>query len=248
LIERDGISSISTSATVSASPIGQIARTIQLQAGVNTHISIGLGQLRSAVQVATPSVELSLKHPVTVSSVANESLGANAVDGDETTRWSSAYKDNEWIYVDLGNSKTINEIKLDWEHAAGKDYDMEVSDDATTWKTVKSVTNNSSMAGWIIRPQCQRPLRQDQLQGAHYGIWFFTVGNFRFLVVGSFAFSRLQGLAFFAVGMKLRDAGIKNQICLILSYQEISLKNQNPNLIFIPASRNFMPTAKNARP
>src|SRR5882724_1345449 len=151
LIERDGISSISTSATVSASPIGQIARTIQLQAGVNTHISIGLGQLRSAVQVATPSVELSLKHPVTVSSVANESLGANAVDGDETTRWSSAYKDNEWIYVDLGNSKTINEIKLDWEHAAGKDYDMEVSDDATTWKTVKSVTNNSSM-GWLDYP------------------------------------------------------------------------------------------------
>jgi alpha-L-fucosidase 2 len=46
LIERDGINSINTSATVSASPIGQIARTIQLQAGVSTHVSIGLGQLR----------------------------------------------------------------------------------------------------------------------------------------------------------------------------------------------------------
>ncbi len=180
LIERDGINSINTSATVSASPIGQIARTIQLQAGVSTHVSIGLGQLRSAVQVATPSVELSLKHPVTVSSVADECPGANAVDGDETTRWSSAYNDNEWIYVDLGDSKTINEVKLDWEHAAGKDYDIEVSDDATTWTTVKSVTNNSGL-GWLDYPGLNAKGRYVRINGktrtTEYGfsLWEFQV-------------------------------------------------------------------------
>jgi hypothetical protein len=64
LIERDGIENISigapntwlqklsqwwhgvSNATISNSPLGEIARTIQLQAGVSTRITIGLGQFR----------------------------------------------------------------------------------------------------------------------------------------------------------------------------------------------------------
>jgi len=47
LIERDGINTINTRATVSPSPLGQIARVIHLQAGVSTSVTIGLGQAKS---------------------------------------------------------------------------------------------------------------------------------------------------------------------------------------------------------
>ena len=47
--------------------------------------------------------------------------------------------------------KISTDIKLDWEHAAGKDYDLEVSDDAKTWTPVKSVRGNTQI-GWLDYP------------------------------------------------------------------------------------------------
>ena len=45
---------------------------------------------------------------------------ANAVDGRGNTRWSSKRTDNEWLLVDLGAPKTVAQIQLDWEAAAGR--------------------------------------------------------------------------------------------------------------------------------
>lgn len=70
--------------------------------------------------------------------------GANfAFDGDLTTRWASNYNDSEWIAVDLGARYTIDQIELVWETAYGKDYELQTSDDATTWTTIRSVRNNT---------------------------------------------------------------------------------------------------------
>ena len=71
--------------------------------------------------------------------------------GNPGTRWSSESTDNQWINVDLGSSKKISEVKLDWETATAKDYDIEVSDDANSWTAVKSITDNSA-TGWLDYP------------------------------------------------------------------------------------------------
>jgi hypothetical protein len=68
-----------------------------------------------------------------VSSPAPKQPAKNAVDGNTGTRWESAYSDPQWIYVDLGAVKTITEVRIDWQHAAAKDYHVDVSNDATTW-------------------------------------------------------------------------------------------------------------------
>jgi hypothetical protein len=62
------------------------------------------------------------------------------IDGSMTTRWSSNFNDNEWIYVDLGSVKTVTEVKLSWEAAYGKNYTIDVSNDHVTWTTIKTVT------------------------------------------------------------------------------------------------------------
>jgi hypothetical protein len=90
---------------------------------------------------------LALNKPVTVSSTENgQSLGSAAVDGNATTRWSSAFADPQWLYVDLGASYNVNRVKLTWEAAYGKDFLVQVSTDATNWTTLKTVTGNTSLS------------------------------------------------------------------------------------------------------
>lgn len=158
LIERSGIKALQSDAPSGVSPLGDIARIVHLKAGISTPLSIALGELRPH------KLNLALNQPVVASSTADSSPPANAVDEDATTRWSSAYTNREWIYVDLGSERQIDEIKLDWEHAAGRDYDLEVSDDAQNWTTVKSVQGNAA-GGWLDYPDLNAHGRYVRMNG-----------------------------------------------------------------------------------
>lgn len=57
----------------------------------------------------------------------------NAIDGDLSTRWSTEFSDPQWICIDLGKNYTINRIKLTWESAYGRTYNIEVSADSADW-------------------------------------------------------------------------------------------------------------------
>lgn len=93
------------------------------------------------------AADLALHRPTTASSSEVPSLGPeNATDGDPASRWASAYRDGEWIQVDLGQVQTIRRVLLDWETASGKDYDIQVSDDGTNWKTAAAVRDKPAGA------------------------------------------------------------------------------------------------------
>ena len=80
---------------------------------------------------------LSRNKPVVASSVEDDKYAAaNAVDGQRKSRWSSAFSDNEWIFVDLGEARPIEAIRISWEAAYGKDYALDVSDDAKNWRNI----------------------------------------------------------------------------------------------------------------
>jgi hypothetical protein len=82
-----------------------------------------------------------LNQPATASSTENASFPAsNAVDGNTATRWSSAFSDPQWIQVDLGSSKTICQVTLNWEAAYAKAFQLQTSPDGTTWTTIFSTT------------------------------------------------------------------------------------------------------------
>jgi len=158
LIERDGIDGIKTDATVSDSPLGPIARVIQLKAGVSTPITLELGKLRPHL------TNLALHQPATASSDDGKNLATAVTDDDIGTRWSSKNADDQWIYVDLGSVQKITKVRLDWETAAGKDYDIEVSDDGLSWTTVKSVIDNTK-TGWVEYPDLNTSGRYVRING-----------------------------------------------------------------------------------
>jgi arylsulfatase A-like enzyme len=61
-----------------------------------------------------------------------------AVDGDPATRWSSSFSDPQWIMLDLGRQYGISRVVLNWEMAYGSDYEIQLSDDKITWRTIHS--------------------------------------------------------------------------------------------------------------
>jgi beta-glucanase (GH16 family) len=105
---------------------------------------LALGAL-TQLPVATAAAEpLSQGRPVTTSSTEfTWSGGANAVDGDPGTRWSSTAADNQWIRVDLGSVQAIDRVALDWEAAYASGFRIEVSNDAGTWSTLYSTTTGT---------------------------------------------------------------------------------------------------------
>jgi chitosanase len=88
---------------------------------------------------------LSQGRPVTSSSNEASSLGpGNAVDGNTGTRWASAEGvDPQWIRVDLGATKTVTHVNLNWEAAYGKAYQVQTSPDGGAWTTIFSTTTGN---------------------------------------------------------------------------------------------------------
>ncbi len=59
---------------------------------------------------------------------------------NSSTRWSSAFADNQWWRVDLGSAQSIDSVELNWEAAYARTYKIQVSSDATSFTDVASVT------------------------------------------------------------------------------------------------------------
>ncbi|HYG38265.1 MAG TPA: Ig-like domain-containing protein [Cytophagales bacterium] len=94
----------------------------------------------------TQSSNLALNKPVTVSSLETSAFpGSAAVDGNGSTRWASLYSDPQWIYVDLGANYNINRVKITWEAAYGRDYQVQISGNASDWSSIKTVSGNTAL-------------------------------------------------------------------------------------------------------
>lgn len=100
-----------------------------------------------ALSVFSPAASaqtlLSQGKPVAASSQEGAGMAAAmAVDGNAGTRWGSVFADPQWITVDLGQVASINRVLLNWEAAYGKAYQIQVSDNGTSWSNVYSTTNS----------------------------------------------------------------------------------------------------------
>lgn len=101
-----------------------------------------------------------------------------AVDGDESTRWSSGFSDPQWLRVDLGGACRIERIVLNWENAYGKDYEIRVSADGTAWEVLYSRTGSTGYYDTFTVSGTGRYLMMYGLKrGSDYGysLWEFEV-------------------------------------------------------------------------
>ena len=68
-----------------------------------------------------------------------------ANDGNASTRWSSAFRDNEWWQVDLGAERGVSSVTLTFNQWAWpRTYTIATSPDGKSWKTVASESQSSA--------------------------------------------------------------------------------------------------------
>ena len=74
-------------------------------------------------------VNAALHRPAIASSVeADGFAAANAVDGEVSSRWSSAFNDPQWLQIDLGTAATVCRVIVSWAPAYAKSYQVQLSD------------------------------------------------------------------------------------------------------------------------
>lgn len=133
------------------------------------------------VQPPAPAApNIAYRRPVVVSSTDDAAnAGANAVDANSNTRWSSAYSDHEWIIVDLGAIYDINRVRLVWEVAYARAYQIQVSNDNLNWTTIYSDYNGTGGIDDLTNLRGRgRYVRMYGIQRATqwgYSLWEFEV-------------------------------------------------------------------------
>lgn len=118
-----------------------------------------------AAEEETETTLLSQGKTAVSSSSESEDLSAqNVADGDLNTRWSSAWTDSEWIYIDLGENKFVSNVEFDWEAAYATSYQVQISEDGTNWTTVNEITNGQ---GGKERTDINKNARFVKMQGVN---------------------------------------------------------------------------------
>ncbi len=140
-----------------------------------------LGDPIKPAAAACGTTNVALNKTATASSVEpGTGYTANlAVDGNLSTRWSSAWSDPQWLQVDLGTTQSVCAVTLNWETAYGKAYQIQVSPDASTWTTIYSTTTGTggtqNLNGLSGSGRYIRMYGTARGTGYGYSLWEFQV-------------------------------------------------------------------------
>ncbi len=131
----------------------------------------------SLIVYPAPLVNIALNKTVTVSSLEKAGLeGKNAVDGNFSTRWSSAFSDPQYIIVDLGTVQRLKDIFLYWETAHAKAYQVQISEDNVNYKTIFTESNGDGGIDKIVTTEQGRYLKIYCIQRAtQWGYSLFEI-------------------------------------------------------------------------
>ena len=122
-----------------------ISVTAALLAAAALCLSAPAASAMPAAGAGCGTTNAALGQPATASSLESGQFPASAaVDGNTSTRWSSAWSDPQWLQVDLGSAQSICQVVLDWENPAyATAYQIQVSADAINWTTIYSTTTGA---------------------------------------------------------------------------------------------------------
>lgn len=118
--------------------------------------------------------------PAATSSIESQEFAAAAAfDGNLNTRWSSLPSDNQHINVDLGERFDMCGIRITWEDAYGKDFNIQLSEDGVTWTTQASIRGNNKLVTEFPLDGTGRYVRmQGVARGTVYGYSIFEMEVF----------------------------------------------------------------------
>ena len=107
-------------------------------------LSLAVSGVAIPTEVQAANANLALGKTATANASEASTLGADkAVDGDtssKSSRWASAEAAGpHWVAVDLGETKSIQSVRLFWEMRKATSYRIQVSNDGTEYTDVKVI-------------------------------------------------------------------------------------------------------------
>jgi beta-glucanase (GH16 family) len=150
-------------------------------------LGAGLAGLLAAYFVVTTTnasaaeVVVSQGKPATASSteIAGAYLPAEAVDGNNGTRWASAFSATQWFQVDLGAPTSVSRIAINWEGAYAKAFNIQFSTNGSTYSQAYATTTGAGGQQSIPVSGTARYVRINLTQRAleiyGYSFWEFQV-------------------------------------------------------------------------
>lgn len=112
------------------------------------------------------------------------------MDGDLSplSRWSSAYVNDAWFIVDLGELKDVSKVVIKWQGAYAEKYQLFVSTDKEKWTNVSGGDGTISSKGTLdiiaFDPQEARYVKFQGIKRATvFGNSFFEFEVYGFRII-----------------------------------------------------------------
>ena len=102
---------------------------------------------------------------------------ANAIDGNESTRWSTgaAQAAGQWFQVNLGSAQAFDEVTIDAGPSNGdypRAFTVSVSNDGATWTQVASGNGSAQLVTVTFPSQTAQYVRVTQTESGATGNWW----------------------------------------------------------------------------
>jgi len=151
--------------------------TLGLVVGLGLALLLAVGPV-SPANAAGPLI--SQGRPVVASSTESAAAfpATAAVDGNLGTRWSSAFADPQTIQIDLGATKVIDQVVLNWETAFATAFAVQVSSNASSWTNIYSTTTGTGGVQTLAVSGTGRYIRLNLTARSTqwgYSLWEFQV-------------------------------------------------------------------------
>ncbi len=95
-------------------------------------------------QLLFAQTNIALNKKISASSTLGGSVPSLAVDGNAGTRWESPHgQNNQSIEIDLGDAYDLSAMKIIWEGASAKDYEIHISGNNVNWTKIADRTETA---------------------------------------------------------------------------------------------------------
>ena len=135
--------------------------------------------LQNRILPVSPNGLISLNRRAFTSSVESPAFPPQAaIDNSASTRWSSAWSNQQWLAIDFGSPATIDRVILSWNNAYARAFQLQVSDDQVRWSTAFTQSNGKGGTETINISTHGRYIRMYGTQPAtRYGfsLWNFAI-------------------------------------------------------------------------
>jgi uncharacterized protein (TIGR02145 family) len=143
-------------------PIDGLFRLLKISAGMSLSIL-------TITTISTAQIDIAQGKNVVATSQQNDNgvvrFATYAVDGNETTRWSSAYTDNQSITIDLGGFYQVTGVSISWEFASARDYTIDTSSNGVTYDIMAERFAMSGGANRVDNIPCSGVTRYIRMSG-----------------------------------------------------------------------------------